>query len=547
MVGKIPACEQQLGVVLQKDPNNALALFDLATALQSAGRNSEAEEIYRRLANGPASPYQPAYGRYLLRTGKQKEAVAEFERLAKLNPRNVNVRTRLVAAYIATKRMAEAQQLLAATLRKNFKDTAALLQRSELHLMAGANEEARADLNQVLHFTPDSAKAHFLMSRVELATAAPLKQRQELSETLRLDPRFFAARIALAQSYIMAGDGCVLDLMRKTADDQQNTLGFVEYRNWSLLASGDLKELQKGIDEGLAKTHSRSLLLQDALLKLRQGNDAAGRSRLFEILKNNPEDMGAVDVLIRSYAARKQLPVAIEKVRMLIGERPKSAPLQYRLGLLLASNKQPEQARAAYAAAEAANPQFPPARLALAAMDQVQGKPDAARQELDLLLSSKAGELPARTVLGFIEEKAGNYSKAIEHLRKVVEAEPANVIALNNLAYLLADHADQTDEALKYAQKAKELAPNNVTVDGTLGWAYFQKGMYGIALQHLKEAVGREGKNVIDGTAIRSYHLAMAYAKTGDEENASKTLSAALRLDPNLPEARLATQMLESK
>jgi tetratricopeptide (TPR) repeat protein len=112
---------------------------------------------------------------------------------------------------------------------------------------------------------------------------------------------------------------------------------------------------------------------------------------------------------------------------------------------------------------------------------------------------------------------------------------------------LLADHAGQTDEALKYAQKAKELAPDNVTVDGTLGWAYFQKGMYGIALRHLKEAVGREGKNVIDGTAIRRYHLAMAYAKTGDEENASKTLSAALRLDPNLPEARLATQMLESK
>ena len=46
------------------------------------------------------------------------------------------------------------------------------------------------------------------------------------------------------------------------------------------------------------------------------------------------------------------------------------------------------------------------------------------------------------------------------------------------------------------------------------------------------------------GTAIRRYHLAVAYAKTGDEENASKTLSAALRLDPNLPEARMAAQIL---
>jgi hypothetical protein len=36
----------------------------------------------------------------------------------------------------------------------------------------------------------------------------------------------------------------------------------------------------------------------------------------------------------------------------------------------------------------------------------------------------------------------------------------------------------------------------------------------------------------------------MAYAKTGDEENTSKTLSAALRLDPNLPEAGMAAQTL---
>ena len=113
---------------------------------------------------------------------------------------------------------------------------------------------------------------------------------------------------------------------------------------------------------------------------------------------------------------------------------------------------------------------------------------------------------------------------------------------------MLADHTSQTDEALTYAQKAKELAPNNINVEGTIGWAYFKKGMYGPALQHLQEAVNREGNNVIDGTAIRRYHLAMAYKMARDDDKAAKTLSAALKLDPNLPEARAATQMLvESK
>jgi tetratricopeptide (TPR) repeat protein len=332
--------------------------------------------------------------------------------------------------------------------------------------------------------------------------------------------------------------------MNLTPEDQQKTLGYLEYRNWALLAAGDLKDLQKGIDDGLAKVRTRDLLMQDALLKLRQADDANGRSRLLEILKSNPEDLGALDVLTRSYANRKELPAAIATVRMLVGERPNSAPLQYRLGALLAATRQPKEARAAYIMALTADPQFPPARLALAAMDQSDGKPDAARKDLDLLLTSKAGELPARTELSFIEAKSGNYAKAIEHLRRVVEAQPTNVLALNNLAYLLADQTSQSEEALKYAQKAKELEPNDVTVEGTLGWAYFQRGMYEIALQHLKDAVTREGKNVIDGTAIRRYHLAMAYAKTGDEDNASKTFNTALKLDARLPEAQKAAEML---
>jgi len=542
--GKLPASEQQFRVVLQKDPNNSLALFDLAGILRSSGRTGEAEEIYRRLSNVPGSPYRSVYGTYLLRNGKQKEAVAEFERQAKLDPKDINARTRLIAVYIATERVADARQLLEATLRKNRRDTAALLQRSELSILAGAYKEARQDLDRVLHLAPDSAKAHFLLASVERAQGNALKYRQQLSETLQLDPRFFAARIALAQSYIAAGDGPnALDLMNRTPVDQRS-LGYVEYRNWALLAAGDLQELQKGIAEGLAKARTRDLLLQDALLRLRQGNEPAGRSRLLEILKNNPEDLAAVDILIRSYAAHQQLAGALEQVRLLISERPKSAPLQYRLGLILKANRKPDEARAAYAAALTIDPRFPQARLALAALDQSEGKPDAARQELDPLLTSKDGEFLARTELGYVEAKAGNFSKAIEHLQKVVEAEPANVIALNNLAYLLADNTNEIDDALKYAQKAKELAPNNVSVAGTLGWVYFRKGMYAIALKELKSAVDREGKDVIDGTAIRRYHLAMAYAKTGDGGEARKALSAAMQLAPNLPEMRVAVQMM---
>src|SRR5215471_13260325 len=143
LIGKNQESEKELRSVFQKDPNNALALLNLATLFNDAGRKSEAEDMYRRLANGSPSRYQPAYGSYLFKIGKQKEAVAEFERLAKNNPKDSDARTRLVAAYIAARRLADAQGVLKATLNKNPKDSAALLQRSELSIMAGSYADAR--------------------------------------------------------------------------------------------------------------------------------------------------------------------------------------------------------------------------------------------------------------------------------------------------------------------------------------------------------------------------------------------------------------------
>ena len=128
--------------------------------------------------------------------------------------------------------------------------------------------------------------------------------------------------------------------------------------------------------------------------------------------------------------------------------------------------------------------------------------------------------------MGSIEEKAGNRAGAVAQYRALLEIDRNNPFALNNLAYLMLK--DNPDEALKYAQQAGELAPDNAAVQDTLGWAYYRKGIYDTALRYLKTAVEKEG------TARRKYHLAMAYFKVGDQELGRKTLKAALDMDPKL-------------
>jgi Tfp pilus assembly protein PilF len=138
-----------------------------------------------------------------------------------------------------------------------------------------------------------------------------------------------------------------------------------------------------------------------------------------------------------------------------------------------------------------------------------------------------------------LEVSASDPAAAITDFRKVVESQPNDATALNALAYLLAENGNQPDEALKYAQKAKELDPKSPMIDDTLGWVLYRKGMYTAAVRYLESA------NATEGTARRKFHLAMAYLKAGDRSRGRVALEAGLRMDPMLPEAKMAQELFK--
>ena len=131
-------------------------------------------------------------------------------------------------------------------------------------------------------------------------------------------------------------------------------------------------------------------------------------------------------------------------------------------------------ARVAYSAAIASDPKFEAAYLMLAQLDISERKLDPARQALQAVLNSNNRSASGWLMLGLLEDKAGNPELALGHYRKVLDVDPTNVMAMNNLAYWLATHG-QPDEALKLAQQAKESAPDDPTVEDTLGWRSIRK------------------------------------------------------------------------
>jgi len=226
----------------------------------------------------------------------------------------------------------------------------------------------------------------------------------------------------------------------------------------------------------------------------------------------------------------------LQKAREYAARQPASARVQQFLGQLLLANGDRQGARRAFEAAKSSNPGLVGADLALAELDTSDGKRDEARTRLLAVVASYPGSLPGQLLLAQLEADDGNVAAAIERYRKALNLDARNARALNNLAYLLLD-GKQPDEALKYAQQAKQLDPDNAAVDDTLGWTYYQKGIYSLAVTHLQSAVSREV------SARRQYHLAMACLKAGDASQGRRALETALKLDPKLPEAQEARQL----
>jgi tetratricopeptide (TPR) repeat protein len=541
VLGAAKEIEASVRKALEIDPRNGPALAILASTLVRQRRIEEAEQVYLRLATLPDREFRGYYGAYLLHTGKPEAASAEFGRLLKLDPSDRQLRSQLVRADLAAGRLEDANRLLSDALRQNEKDVDALLQRAEIWVAAGKLGDAQKDLVQVLRLKPDSAEGRLALARVYGARGMTRNQRQELTDALKYDPRLLNARIGLSRNLIAAGTpAAALDVMEQAPRDQQQLAEYLTERNAALMGLNEWTAARKGIDEGLALIRSHDLLLQDALYRLKHLDFAGSRASLNEAMKSPPPDARLAEAYAISFAAQKQMPAALAHLREFAARWPRYAGAQQLLGRWLLQAGDTAGARPAFEAALAADPGSAQAVVVLADLDEEAGKQEQARQRLERFLAAHPDSIAAQLKLASLDDKAGNAMAAVGRYRQVLSADPNSLAALNNLAYRLANDFHQADEALQFAQRAKELAPESAVVEDTLGWVLYQKGLYSTAILQLESAVRRQS------TASRQYHLAMAYLKKQDYPRADQALRAALQHNPKMPEALSAQSSLRS-
>jgi Tfp pilus assembly protein PilF len=127
--------------------------------------------------------------------------------------------------------------------------------------------------------------------------------------------------------------------------------------------------------------------------------------------------------------------------------------------------------------------------MARAQMSIARGDLDEATAQLERALLRAPAYLAGQLLLGQQYEASKKFDLARERYRLVLAAQPANVVALNNLAFNLGVHGGQPAEALGLAERAAALGSNFPAVLDTLGWLRHLSGDSRRALDPLRRAV----------------------------------------------------------
>ena len=532
--------EKQFQRAIQIDPKYAPAVLDLAQLQDLAGRTADAEQTLRRTSSLSESKYRILHPVYLFQMGRHQDAIQEFEAMAKRDPKDREVRTKLVTAYTQTGRIGDAERVLASALKNNPKDLEALVQRAAIAAFRQNYTEAESNARKALQLEPNSAGSHYVLSLVHEANGRESSRRQELAEVLRLRPGMIEARIELAQSLISSNNpNEALKVLGEAPTAEQNLIPMLVQRNWALALLQRWSDLRKEIDRGLGLApRSPDLLLQDGILRTQQKDYAGARKSLGVALKESPGDIRIVKALAGTHVAEQQVANAVQVVREYAEQNRNSATAQLLYGRWLLAQGSPRQAESAFALAKAADPKSVDADLALAQAQFSAGSSDQARRTIEQALTSKGEDARLRLLLASMDEAAGDRAEAIVNYQKCVALAPQNVVALTNLAYLTSFDKSTKAQSLGYAQKAIELAPSDPTVKDTLGWVHFSDGNFKAALTYFQGAAA-------DGRSARAqYHLSMAYAMIGERSLAIQAYSKAHKLDPASPEDSMARAAL---
>ena len=561
---------REIKKVVENNDRDALAYNILGSAYMAKAMYAEGMgELNRALEIDPnLVDAHIKKGLFELNKGRGEAAEAELNAAVRINPELLDTRLLLASYYVKHSEYDKAIQVLAKGIKKQKTDAVFYTMMADVLVRQKKVDEAAENLHMAKAADPNYDAPYFKLATLYHYKNEQDKSIQELKSLLDVAPGNVKALLMMASIHeTKGGDGEAAKYFQR-AGDTGKTEGYLGTAAYYLRK----KELDKALsvlDEAIKKNPNEGSLFElkgKALVSQKKYSDAI---RTFEDLekvnsragfaylvntyilmdkpekalekiqkeaKKNPERLDLASEISKIYIRMGKRQDAIDNANQIIRSRPES-PIGYMtLAMIYKEGKELDKGIEVLKGAS---------RIKDADLHIMLGNFYALKKEHALALERyrqaeviKPGNVPALFQKGSLLHAMGKKNEAIGEYQKILRLSQNNVPTLNNIAYLYAEDNRDLPMALQFASRAYMLAPNDGSVQDTLGFVLLKNKKFEEAEKILKKAA-----ETMPGNASIQYHLALAYKERNNDalaiEHVRKAISAG-----DFPEAEQAKALL---
>lgn len=436
-------------------------------------------------------------------TGNMSAHINYLRNAIDKNPDNPSLRKELAKTYIRKGDINDAIAELKFLQHKNIQDRSTELLLIYAQLREGQVDSARKLARKILQNKPSDPNLQAAMGDIDLVAGKRARARQHFHKALELQKNHSYSQLSLARMDLEDGDLLVAD-------------------QWFVMV----------LKEGKAPI---TALLGRAQVAAMEGKVDRMLSFLEKARASNEKAVSPRIILARYYSSTGRVDLALE----LAGEiEQQYADKSIGYQLEADSYMRGKQYREAQSAFKKAIKREPSAQLEvkLAHACFLAGNEVKGLTVLKKGLKKYPTSIGLKLALATYYQLVGNAESAVKNYNTVLEQQPLNIVALNNMASLLSKRDPL--KALAYAKQAHRLAPKNMPVSDTLGWILINQEHIKEGLKVLTEAVSQGNNSTV------KYHLAFALVKNRKNKKARSILTQLVKSGIKFPEQTKALTLL---
>jgi cellulose synthase operon protein C len=546
---RLPEAEQQFRHAIEIEPQNAGPRAALVRLMREEGKTAEIvtflEQTKKDMPDN--SEGYRMLGDYYFANGDLDKAVAEYASLYSAHSKDVQVKKNYIQLLILKSNLDQAAKLNNEILKSYPRDTDAFIYRGEIQIRQNDASGAIDSLQAALRNDQDNAVAHYQLGLAFDEQHNDARAESEWREAVRIRPDLTDAQRALAAMELRRGDadGLLATAQQIITVQPDSADGFI-LKTIAEIAKQKYTDAQKDAGQAMQKApQTPAPYVEMGNIYLAQKQFSEAEKYYQQALDKDPNSAEGLQGLMNSYFAEKQFDKGIAAANAQIAKSPNNSAFYDLLGTGLFNGKKDfAGAEIALRKAVELDKNNTDALEKLGKVQVQQGNADQALALYQQSIKDNPHEPRFYILCGELYEARQNWDQAKAMYQQALAISPDQPLAANNLAYVMLQTGGNVDVALAMAQTARRGMPNSVNAADTLGWAYYQKGIYQSAISQFQEALRlSEQRGEPDDSTVH-YHLGLAYQKANQNALARQHLEKAVKLSPNNADAKKALSEL---